>query len=227
MQFLVAAALVALVHLVTAVGAWTAVGLLADDHAMVGAAVLRHLGQLSGASMFVPDPAVPADAAVALYRPFLDLLFWLEQPWFGTSAFGYHVTNSLLHCGTALLWFVLVRRWTGSFLAGLATAQLFVGWPGHSEATHWIAARTNVLSTFLLSAALLAHDTALGRERRLARSAWLGAGALLAVVAIGTKESAVFVVPLVVLRSWLATTGTPFAARLAGTARSATPLVAA
>jgi hypothetical protein len=89
-------------------------------------------------------PEVAGEAPRALYRPFIDLMFWLEYGWFGIDAFGYHVVNSAMHCGTALLWFVLVRRWSGSLAAGLATAVLFVGWPGHSEATHWIAARTNV-----------------------------------------------------------------------------------
>ncbi len=198
MPFLVAVVLVVAVHMLTAIDAWTGVGLLADDHQMVGGAILRHRGDWTLASAFFPTPV--ADAGVALYRPFIDLLFWLEQPLFGIDACGYHVVNSGMHCGTALLWFLLVRRWTGSLLAALAGALLFVGWPGHSEATHWIAARVNVQSTFLLSLALLLHDAGL---RQVAASRWwrLGAAAALAMVAIGSKESAVFVVPLAALVS--------------------------
>lgn len=200
MPFLVVAALVVAIHLVIALGAWTGVGLLADDREMIGGAILRHRGVWTLGEAFLPAPA--AEATRALYRPFIDLLFWLEQPWFGIEAFGYHVVNSGLHCTTALLWCVLVRRWSGSLLAGAATALLFVGWPGHSEATHWIAARTNVMSTCLLSFALLAHDRGLAGPgaRRLP---WLGLGAVLAAVAIGTKESAVFVVPVAAAMAWL------------------------
>ncbi len=201
MPFLVAAVLVIAVHLATAVGAWTGVDLLADDHQMVGGAVLRHRGVWSLAQAFSPAPP-PAGADVALYRPFIDLLFWLEQPWFGIEAFGYHVTNSVLHCATALLWFVLVRRWTDSVFAATATAVLFVGWPGHSEAVHWIAARTNVSSTCMLSLALLLHDLA-GSRCGLARWGLAIAAAAAAVVAVGCKESAVFVLPLAATVSWL------------------------
>lgn len=194
MPFAIAAVLVAIVHLATAATAWTGVGLLADDHEMIGAAILRHRGDWTLASAFLP---APADGATrALYRPFIDVLFWLEQPWFGIEPFGYHVVNSVMHCGTALVWFVLVRRWSGSIAAGLATALLFVGWPGHSEVTHWIAARTNVQSVFLLSLALLWFDLSLARAALGARTLFRLAAAVFAVLAVGSKESAVFVVPL-------------------------------
>ncbi len=215
MAFLVTAALVALVHLLTATAAWTGVGLLADDHQMVGMGVLRHGVMPSGAplpealqvsfgSMFLlpPLPDGAAIPAVALYRPFLDLLFFCEQPFFGIDAFGYHVVNSLMHCLTAVLWSLLVRRLSGSALAGLATAVLFAGWPGHSEVTHWIAARTNVMSICWLSVALVVHDVALGCARPGQRRIGLGLAAFAAVVAVGTKESAIFVLPLAGLLAW-------------------------
>lgn len=202
-SFLIALLLVVAVHLPVAVAAWTQVGLLADDRHMVGAAVLRHRGDWTFASMWRPEGPVVADAATALYRPFVDLGFWLEQPFHGIGAFGYHVTNSVLHCATALLWFVLVRRLSGSLAAGLACALLFVGWPSHSEVTHWIAARTNVQSTFFASVALLLFDVGLGRRAGVAREVSFVVAALVAVVAVGTKESAVFVLPLAACLAWL------------------------
>ncbi len=213
MQFLITLLLVVAVHLSRAVAAWTQVGLLSDDRHMVGAAVLRHRGIWSFHSMFVPDGPAPADAATALYRPFIDLMFWLEEPWFHVDATGYHVVNSAMHCGTAMLWFLLVRRLSGSAAAGLACALLFVGWPSHSEATHWIAARTNVQSTFLLSIALLLLDIGMCRAGRAARSLLCVAAALVATVAVGTKESAVFVLPLAACIVWLRTTRPTFVAR--------------
>lgn len=224
MPLLVAALLVVALHLATAVTAWQHVGLLADDHEMVGAATLRRLGEAPFASMFLTEPVV---GIRALYRPFVDLLFWLEQPWFGFEAAGYHVVNSAMHCGTALLWFVLVRRWSGSLAAALATALLFVGWPGHSEATHWISARVNVQSTFLLSAALVVHDVGLTRTRPAARWLLLAAGAVLAVAAIGSKESAVFVVPLAAVLSWVRAPARPPVQRAITAATTAAPLVVA
>lgn len=225
MPFLVVVVLVVAVHLATGIGAWTGVGLLADDHEMIGAAILQHRGDWTLASAFAPAPV--GDAAVALYRPFLAVAFWLEQPAFGIDAFGYHVTNSVLHCLTAMVWFVLVRRWSGSGLAAAATAVLFAGWPGHAEALHWIAARTNVMSTCMLSLALLAHDVGLVRTGATRWTA-LAAGGLLAAVAIGTKESAVFVVPVAAAMSWMRAAGAPsLGQRIRATAASAWPMAGA
>lgn len=196
---LLVALLVVAVHLAIGVGSWQGVGLLADDHHMIGGAVLRHRGDWTLASAFAPAPV--GDAPVALYRPFLDLGFWLEQPWFGVSAFGYHITNSALHCLTAMLWFGLVRRWTGSIWAAAATAIGFVGWPGHSEVTHWIAARTNLQSMAFASLALLVHDVGLGR-RGAVRWLLFALAAIASVVAVGTKESAVLIGPVVAVVTW-------------------------
>ncbi|MEZ6038013.1 MAG: hypothetical protein R3F29_11060 [Planctomycetota bacterium] len=194
--------LVLLVHLATGLQAWTGVGLLADDHELIGGAILRHRGDWTLAAAFLPNP--DPGAVRALYRPFVDLLFWLEQPWFGIEPLGYHVVNSAMHCGTALLWAVLVRRWSGSAFAGLATALLFVGWPGHSEVTHWIAARTTVQSVFLMSLSLLVHELAFAGERRAAaRWLYLAVAGAIAAMAIGAKESAVFVLPLAGMIAWL------------------------
>lgn len=207
MPRLVAFLLVCAVHVAVSVSAWLRVGLLADDHHMVGGAILRHRGDWTFGSMFVPGvaPTPGVTPGVALYRPFNDLAFWLEQPWFGIDPFGYHVVISAMHCTTALLWFVLVQRLSRSYAAGLATALLFVGWPGHSEALHWISVQVDVQSTCLLSAALLALDVGLASSRRGARWAGAVAAAVLAVLAIGTKESAVFVLPLAGIVCWLRT----------------------
>ncbi|HEX5053308.1 MAG TPA: hypothetical protein VFZ65_16145 [Planctomycetota bacterium] len=201
MPFLIALLLVVAVHVAMHVTTWTQVGLLADDHHMVGGAILRHRGVWTFDSMFLPEPV--ANATNALYRPFIDLGFWLEQPWFGIDALGYHVVNSAMHCATAILWFVLVRRLLGSIAAAVAVALLFVGWPGHSEALHWIAARTDVQSTFFLSIALVVLDRGLGRGPGPARAARLWLAAAFAVFAVGSKESAVFVLPLAAMLCWL------------------------
>lgn len=224
MPFLVVALLVAAVHLPIAWGAWTQVGVLADDDQMIGVAVFQHRGVISLWDAFAPT--LPPDAPVALYRPILGLLFWLEQPLFGTGATGYHVVNSLLHCVTALVWWALVRRWTGASIAGLAAALLFTGWPGHSEALHWLAARTNVLSTCLLSLSLLAHDAGCARcDAGRWRSVALGA--VLAVLAVGAKESAIFVGPVAFVIAWSRAGGAGFGASLRRAIADSLPMAVA
>lgn len=222
MPVLVMALLVAAVHLAIAWRAWFQLGFLADDHEFVGVAVLQHQGQMHLWQAFLPAP-VP-DNEVALYRPFVSLLLWLEQPLFGTSPVGYHVVNSLLHCLTALAWGTLARRWSGSSTAGLATALLFVGWPGHSEATHWIAARTNVLSSCFLAGAVYAHDIGCVRAGR-SRWAWLALAVLLGVMAVGSKETGVLVGPVVAAVSWVrAGEGANWRARCLAVVRQTTPM---
>src|SRR6187431_3291691 len=102
MHFLITLLLVVVVHLAIGVTAWMQVGFLSDDRHMVGGAILRHRGDWNFWSMFAPE--VQPGGATALYRPFIDLSFWIEQPWFGLDPFGYHVVNSAMHCGTAMLW---------------------------------------------------------------------------------------------------------------------------
>jgi hypothetical protein len=101
------------------------------------------------------------------------------------------------------LWFVLVRRWSGSWLAGMATAVLFVGWAGHSEVTHWIATITNVQALFFVSLAVWLHDLACTRARRTSFVVLQVMAVLFVCVAVGSRESAVFVVPLAATVSML------------------------
>ncbi|MFN9277873.1 MAG: hypothetical protein ACK6D2_19315 [Planctomycetota bacterium] len=224
MPLLVVALLVAAVHLPIAWGAWTGVGFLADDHEMVGVAVYQHRGVISLWDSF--RPVLPPDAPVALYRPILGLLFWLEQPWFGGAPTGYHVVNSLLHCATAIVWSLLMRRWTGSTVAGLATALLFTAWPGHGEALHWVAARVNLLSTCLFSCALLAHDAGCARAGS-ARWWRFAIAALLAAIAAGAKESAVLVGPAAFAVAWGRAAGAPIGTRLRRAIGWSAPMAAA
>jgi len=225
MHFVVALLLVTSVHLATGAAAWTQVGLLADDHEVIGAAILRHRGAWTFESIFAPE--VPPDSVRALYRPFIELGFWLEQPWFGAQAFGYHVVNSMLHCATALLWFQVLRRLSGSVALALAAAVAFVGWPGHSEATHWIAARTSPQSGFFLTGALLVLDVAMAHNGR-SRAALLWLAAAAAVLAIGSKESAVLVLPLAAVLAWhRARTGGHVLARALAALRAVAPMLLA
>ena len=228
MPTLVVLLLVVAIHLATNVTAWGSVGLLADDRFNVGFQVLVEklplLEQLR--LIFLPDN-LAVDQTAALYRPFISLTFLLEYPWFGIDALGYHVTNSALHCGTAMLWFGLVRRMSGSLVAATATAIAFAGWPGHSEVTHWISARTNLQSTFFMALALYLWDRAeLCRTRKADTTISLLAIAA-GVMALGSKETAVLVGPLALVVTWLRGTGLTTRQRLVRSMLRTLPFAAA
>jgi hypothetical protein len=229
MAFLVALLLVVAVHLALGLRAWTEVGLVADDRFSVGLAwLLQQGGSWADQLHTVFFRAVPQEISTALYRPFVDLSYRLEQPWFGLDARGYHATNSVLHCSVAMLWFVLVRRLSGSAAAATATALAFVGWPGHSEVTHWISTRMNLLATCFLSSALLAFDVASTTRRPWCRRllCW-SVVPLLGVLAVGSKESAILLLPLAALLGWLRRPGVRVTARATELAVVMLPLFAA
>ena len=101
--------------------------------------------------------AAATQTAGSLWRPvvtssfFADTFFWGKtRPW------GYHLTNVLLHCLVALLFFLFLRRFVRSpILAGLGTL-LYALHPVQSEAVSSINGRGTPFSgLFVLSAFLL------------------------------------------------------------------------
>lgn len=219
MPLLFAMGTIAMVHLATNLAAWTQVGLLADDRFMVFLAARAQSESWSEILPFAFWTPVGPDAPHAHYRPFSTILpFVLEYPWFGADAFGYHAVNSVVHCAVALLWYSCWRLLTGSAAIGLAVALLFAGFPAHGETTHWIAARTNLLSTLGIVAALRIW---LGAERRGDGDvSWRRALAAAAMLfGLLCKESAVVAVPLLASASWFAADERPLRRRARTVAR--------
>jgi tetratricopeptide (TPR) repeat protein len=65
----------------------------------------------------------------------------------GISAWGFHVTNLLLHSANAVLLFVVLRGMTGAVWRSAVVAALFAWHPLHVESVAWVAERKDVLST--------------------------------------------------------------------------------
>lgn len=97
-------------------------------------------------------------------RPLLKLTYtvdWLS----GGSAFGYHVTNLVIHTMNAMLAWLLTLRFVSHFsllqphayVIGLATAMLFAVHPVHTEAVSYISGRSSSLMAFFIFCALLAY----------------------------------------------------------------------
>jgi tetratricopeptide (TPR) repeat protein len=87
------------------------------------------------------------------YFPLTSTLFWIEWRLFGNSAGPYHLVNALLHGGSGiLLWRVLRQLHVrGAVIAAL----LFVAHPVNAESASWIAEGKNTLSVFLMLASVL------------------------------------------------------------------------
>ena len=81
------------------------------------------------------------------YRPLMTFGYLLCYQWFGPLAYGFHLTNLLLHAATVcILFFVSIEIFEDRFLAWLA-AGLFALHPIHTESVAWIAAVTDLQVT--------------------------------------------------------------------------------
>ncbi len=127
------------------------------------------------------------------YRPITELTFGLDALWSGLDPRGYHLTDLLLFSGTALCLASLTRRLacpgTGS-AAALVAGVLFVLHPVQLELLVVPARRADLLAMLCGLGCLLCQDPGGGRGRRIA-------GALLAAMAIGSKETGAWVLPAV------------------------------
>ena len=89
-------------------------------------------------------------------------LYWPRYPVAGTSsasaaAWGFHLTNLLLHLANTLLVYWLLLRLTRLGGWAVLIAALFAVHPLHVESVAWITERKDVLSTFFGLLALLAY----------------------------------------------------------------------
>lgn len=80
------------------------------------------------------------------YRPIQSISYTIDYHYWKLNPFGYHLTNTLLHLGNAILIFCVVillsSRFSIAFLAGL----LFAVHPIHTEAVTYISGRADPLA---------------------------------------------------------------------------------
>ena len=81
----------------------------------------------------------------------------LDVDLYGGRASGFHITNTLLHAGCAVLLFWSLTLATGRDLPSAFVAALFALHPLHVESVAWIAERKDVLSIFFGMISLWAY----------------------------------------------------------------------
>ncbi|MEW6213122.1 MAG: tetratricopeptide repeat protein, partial [Acidobacteriota bacterium] len=85
------------------------------------------------------------------YRPLFSVLFSINYALFGTSAWGWHLMNVLIHAAVAFLVFTVVNELCENRWLAFVTAALFAVHPAHVESVAWISGVTDpVMSIFLL-----------------------------------------------------------------------------
>lgn len=82
------------------------------------------------------------------WHPLTWISLQLDVDLFDHQAWGFHLTNLLLHTANVLLLFGLLRQTTGAVWRSAAAAALFAVHPLHVESVAWVTERKDVLSTF-------------------------------------------------------------------------------
>ena len=158
---------------------------------------------------------------VDFFRPLVNLSFWLmERTSPGNVALHYGF-NIVLHALCTILYFHLLAKLLGSVRVAFAAAALFAVTSAHAAAVFWISARTTLLSTAFLLAALLA----LLSERR-ARPLRVAGACFLYALALASKEEAIAGLILVSL-IWALARGRNDGPRIDGRALAAIAAVSA
>lgn len=135
------------------------------------------------------------DLASRYYRPLQTLTYWIDYQLWALAPLGYHLTNTLLHAGVALLLYRLVSVLLRAPRAALVAALLFAVHPIHTEAVTYVSGRSDPLSALCLLASLV-----LFLEGDRTRFTWWRAGSLAAfAAALLAREAAMVLVLLVVL----------------------------
>jgi protein O-mannosyl-transferase len=134
----------------------------------------------------------------------LKMGFWHPATWlslmvdsqiFGARAFGFHLTNVVLHAANAVLVFALLCQLTRSQWRSALVAVLFGIHPLHVEPVAWIAERKELLAAFFGLAALIAYGryaTKIAAEQRPPNSK-LGYFSALGLFALSLMSKAMWI----------------------------------
>ncbi len=99
--------------------------------------------------------------------PLLWISYMLDSTLLAPEPWAFHLTNVLLHAGSAALFFLLLVRMTGRAGPAFAAAALWALHPLRVESVAWITERKDVLSGLFFFLALHAYGSFARTRRRL------------------------------------------------------------
>ncbi len=94
---------------------------------------------------------------LANWMPLTFLSFMIDAQIFGMGGGGFHLTNVILHCASALLLYAALVQMTGATTKSAIVAAMFAIHPLHVESVAWATERKDVLSLFFGHAAIWAY----------------------------------------------------------------------
>jgi tetratricopeptide (TPR) repeat protein len=128
------------------------------------------------------------------WHPLTWLSFQLDATLFGNHAWGFHLTNIVLHAANTALLFGVFRRMTRAIWRSAFVAALFALHPLHVESVAWVSERKDVLSGFFWMLTLWCYGAYVARPGILR---YLG---VVVVLGVGlTAKSMLVTLPCVLL----------------------------
>ncbi|MBI4262590.1 glycosyltransferase family 39 protein [Candidatus Uhrbacteria bacterium] len=121
------------------------VGFLADDYDFIDA-VYEARATKHPVVTLLTSPI----GGSSFFRPVVNLSFWVDYQLFGTTPFGYHLTNLLLFGSSVALLILIAVRLIGNKVQAWLVGILFLVSPFSAESVVWIAGRTDLVMLFFL-----------------------------------------------------------------------------
>jgi tetratricopeptide (TPR) repeat protein len=113
------------------------------------------------------------------WHPVTMMSHMLDCQLYGLNAGGHHLTNVLLHTGSVLLLFLVLRRLTGFLWRSAFVAAVFAIHPLHVESVAWVAERKDVLSGLFFLLTVWAYARYVEKQSRVeGRASSAGGGSL-------------------------------------------------
>ncbi len=167
-----------------------------DTQQVLGNIFIKRLSNLPLAFTTSVWSFVSVDIAMAVqsyYRPLFSVLFTINYAFFGTSAWGWHLMNVVIHAAVTALVFVVCKEVTGRAQVAGITAALFAVHPVHVESVAWISGVTDPLMALFLLPAFYFYL----RYKKTGGKYMISLTVLLYLLALWSKESAI-ALPLVI-----------------------------
>ena len=104
---------------------------------------IRHIPK-----MFAFD-AWPTEFA-SFYRPIQLVTYGIDYAFWKLNPVGYHITNSLIHCGVVVLLYFLLAMFFCNRRNALLCSLIFAVHPIHTEAVSYISGRADILAALCM-----------------------------------------------------------------------------
>jgi len=178
-------------------------GLVLDNKVLLLDPRLREVTPQNVALIFQHTYWWPTGEA-GLYRPFttLSYLFNYAVLGEGEQLFGYHAINLVLHLGNVLLAYALALRLVRRFWPSVFIAAVWAVHPASTESVTNIVGRADLLAGMAVLSGFLMYLKS--REASgWARGVWFAGLAAVTTIGVFSKESAVAMLPVILLYEFL------------------------